>query len=286
MNRIGFGLALLGTLLIAPAIAAEPPVRDIYVPLEALQTLLEAPSQRVLLTPEQYEALVKKARSVPKEKAPHEVVLLSADYQLTVEDDRARISGTLVLEVLAEGLHAVPLTFDGVSIRLARLDGEPADIARSADGTHTLFVEGQGRHRLALEIITPVDTTAAQQLLGFHLPHAAATRLRATVPGNVEIKQGPGVISREVDDRSGLTRFELLPADEAIEMAFSLSNRQRRQQRVVIARAAFVDVITTADERLHATISLAILYRPVDRFELAIPEGFEVLDVQSPQLAH
>ncbi|HEY5315158.1 MAG TPA: hypothetical protein VIK18_21680, partial [Pirellulales bacterium] len=276
---------------IAPAVAAdpataEPVTRELYVPLDELPTLLAGPTRRVLLSRQQYDALLKKARPVKIEKPPQDVVLLSADYALTIEDERARIAGTLMLDVLTDGLHAVPLTLEDVGIRQAVLDGRGANIGHAQDDTLTLFVTGRGRHRLTLELLTELGAGSAQQAMSFRLPCCVATRLHATVPGNVEAKQGADVISRQVDERAGVTRFELLPRDGKMKLAFSLNNRQQRQQRVVIARGVLIDAITAADERLYATVSLAVLHRAVDRFHFAVPTGFDVLAVESPSLAH
>jgi hypothetical protein len=290
MNRRPLLLIAALLLAIVPPVAgdpaAEPVSRELYVPLDELPTLLAGPTRRVLLSRKEYDALVKKARPVKVEKPPQDVVLLSADYTLTIEDERARIAGTLMLDVLADGLHAVPLALEDVGIRQALLDGEAANIGRLPDDTVTLFVEGQGRHRLTLELLTELGAGTAQQALNFRVPCCVATRLHAVVPGNVEAKEGADVISRKVDERAGVTRFELLPRDGRMTLAFSLNNRQQRQQRVVVARGVLIDSITAADERLYATVSLSVLHRAVDRFRFEVPASFEVLEVQSPALAH
>ena len=59
-----------------------------------------------------------------------------------------------------------------------------------------LFVEGRGRHELTLDMVAPLETTAARQVLNFRLPRPPAAKLRLTVSGDVEIKGGADVISR------------------------------------------------------------------------------------------
>ena len=51
------------------------------------------------------------------------------------------------------------------------------------------------------------------------------------------------------------------------------------------ARSVLVDEVTEAYERLHATISMGVLHRAVDSFRFRVPEGFDVTEVSSPQLA-
>jgi hypothetical protein len=289
-------LILLALVLAAaastPAAGNAPPpppkeekVREIFVPFDDLHVLLEGPTERVLLSREQYEELLAKARKSVESRAPREALLASADYVATAGDERAEIAGTLALSVLEDGLHAVALDVAGVGLRSATLDGKSAPIGLADDGRLTVFVEGKGQHKLVLEMVAPIQTTAARQILNFHLPMPAATTLRLTVPGDVEVKSGAPVIARTFDEAAGQTRIELLPQHGDVSLVMTLNSRLKRKDRVVVARSVLVDEVTASYERLHATVSMAVLHRAVDQFRFAVPAGFEVTDVRSPQLA-
>src|SRR5262245_54948721 len=88
---------------------ADHPIREIFVPFEDLNVILESDKQRVFLTRQEYEDLVKQAKSKPQTPAPHKVVLSSAEYQGELQDGRALITGVLTIEVLEDGLFALPL---------------------------------------------------------------------------------------------------------------------------------------------------------------------------------
>ncbi len=271
-----------------PANAAEPRplVREVYVPFSDLNVLLENQPQRVLLSREQYEELLKKAKKAPETHAPQPAMIVAADYSGMIQEERAQVTGTLTVEVLEDGLHALPLDISGVGLRRAGLDGQGASIGRAPDGKLTLFVQGKGRHALVLEIVAPLETTAAQQVLTFRLPQPPAVRLRIAVPGDVEIKSGAAVVSRVVDEAAGVTRFELVLlrlGDTTLVM--TLNSRLARRQRAVVARSVLIDEVTQAYERLHATVSLAVLHQAVDRFRFLVPEGFEITEVASPLLS-
>ncbi|MBI2477161.1 MAG: hypothetical protein HYV60_00425, partial [Planctomycetia bacterium] len=283
-------LALVGnTVVSAPlASAAEPnikPIREIFVPFDDLNVLLEGDAERAFLTREEYEDLIARAKQTPIEHAPHQVLLLSADYDTTIQQERAAIRGKLWIEVLEAGLHAIPLELNGVGIRTALLDGEPASLGRNSQGQVLLFVEGTGKKQLELDLVTALQTSAAQQSLQFTLPTPSATKLRVTVPGDVEVRSGAAVVSRSVDQTAGVTRFELLPQRGPRALVMSLNNKLLLEQRVVMARSVIVDEMTQAYERLHATVSLSVLHGAVDQFLFRIPRGFEVTDVASPTLA-
>ena len=302
-NPRGRMLCVLFALLASAALAAESAkpekVREIFVPYEDLSTLMEGNSQRVFLTRQEYDDLLAKAKKKPPEiPAPQGALLLAAEYDGTIEEGRVRLSGAIDLEVLEEGLHALPLDMSGVGVRRAAfvvpasagsapagITNPSAPIARDAKGQTILFVEGIGRHRLLLEMVAPLQTSAAQQSLTFRLPTPAAARLRLVVPGNVEVKSGAKVVSRTLDEAAGVTRFELLLPKEQLSLVMSLNNRMLRQQRVVVARSVLVDEITSAYERLHTTVSFDVLHGAADRFRLALPEGFEPTEVLSPLLS-
>ena len=119
----------------ARARETEPIVRELFVPFEDLDVILEATGRRLFLTRAEYEALRDQAQKQADQPAPHKTALLRADYDATVEDGRVRISGQIVIDVLADGLQAVPLELGGVGLRRATLDNEPAALSQPRDGT-------------------------------------------------------------------------------------------------------------------------------------------------------
>lgn len=261
-------------------------VREILVPFDALPVVLPKDAGRVMLSRDEYENLLKKAARTPPEAAPPcQAAILAADYTASIAHQRAEMVGRLIVEVLADGLHAVPLDLGGVGLRSALLDGRAASLGRRDGEPLRFFVEGRGRHELKLEMVAPVETTAACQTLHFRLPATPAGRLRLTVPGDVEIKGGAAVVTRELDRAAGLTRFELLPHAGDTSVVMSLNSHLYRQQRAVVARSVFINEVTQAYQRLHATLYLEILHQAVDRFQFAVPDGFEVTEVVSPMLA-
>ena len=143
------------------------PVREIMVPFEDLHVLLEEKTQRVLLTRKEYEDLLARARRGAEARAPQGAVLSSAEYSVQVADERALITGTLTVDVLDEGLHAIGLEVGNVGLRSATLDGKGAPIGLADDGRLMLFVEGAGRHSLVLQMVAALQTTAARQILDF-----------------------------------------------------------------------------------------------------------------------
>ncbi len=277
----------LGTARPAAAEETAPPekVRELFVPFKDLNILLENQPRRVLLSREQYDELVEKAKITPARHVPRAAVLTAADYRGASDGQRVRFTGTLAIDVLEKGLQALPLDLSGVGLLSAKLDQRDASIGRTPAGGLSLLLEGVGRHALVLEMVAPLETTAAQQKLFFRLPRAAAGGLRLTVPGDVEIRSGADVAGRVVDRTAGVTRFELLPTSGDATLLMSLNSHLQRHDQAVVARSVLVDEVTAACEKLYATVSLGILYGAVDRFSFVVPEGFEITEITSPLLA-
>ena len=283
-------VAVLLVCLLARTNAAEhlqrsQLVREIFVPFADLNVILEAGGQRVFMEREKYEALVQQARRTAEAAPPHAYSMASADYDITVQDGKATIQGRLVIDVAAKGIHAIDLDLGGVGLREATLDGQPASIAQVTAGKTTLFVSGVGQHAFALEMVTPLEVAAARQTLRFRLPKANTGRMRAIVPGDVEIRSGATVLTRTVDQAAEVTRFELLPTHAETTLVMSLNNRTAQLQQVVTASNVYVVELTDAYQRLHVTHSMKVLHGAVEQFRIAVPADHEIIDVSTPLLS-
>ena len=261
------------------------PAREIYVPFEDFNVLLESQTRHVFMTRKQYQELVRRAAVAPDKQAPVGASILSANYQAIIESGRARVLGELQLEVLAGGVQTIPLELSGVGILSAILDGQAASLAKGDGGRPLLVVEGRGRYELTLELIIPIVSAVDRQSLNFQLPTPSSTRFSLAVPGDVTIKEGAEVIRRHFDEQDGMTRFDILPPAGPTQLSLSLSNRRLRERSAVVARSVLVDEITEAYERLHATVSLGLLHGAAAEFRFVIPTGFEVTSVATPLLA-
>ena len=114
-------LVSMQTSIDRPLLAVEPaqPVqrpdaREVFVPFEDLNVILEGQPRRVLLSREEYQQLKSAAKAEAQARPPHEAVILAADYQVDVQSGRAVISGVLVLEALTPGVRAIRLDLAGV----------------------------------------------------------------------------------------------------------------------------------------------------------------------------
>ncbi len=225
------------------------------------------------------------AKHAPDEALPEQVALLSAEYDATLQSGRAVLTGKLQVEVLADGMQAIPLSISGVGVRSAQLDGKPAALVNAGNGTLQLILQGKGMHELQLEMVLPVATAAAQQSLTWTVPVPPATRFHLSVPGNVEMKSGAAILNRRVDSTAGVTHFDLLPAQGAMNLVMSLNNKRLRDETTMLARGVLINEITQGYQRLHANLSMNVLHGAADEFRIAVPTDYEITQVTSPLLA-
>lgn len=74
-----------------PAAGPEVMVREILVPFADLNVLLEDQPRRVLLSRQDYEELLKKAKTTPETKAPQPAAWISGEYSGTIEQERGAL---------------------------------------------------------------------------------------------------------------------------------------------------------------------------------------------------
>ena len=279
---------LLGSVTYADQAAAgeistakPEPVRELLIPFEDLNVVLEGAPKRVMLSRQQYEQLLEAAKAQPADDAPRQALVLQADYQATGEAGRVIITGKLIVEVLSDHWHALPLDLSGVGVRNVTLDGKAAALGRADDGRLVLFIQGVGRHKVTIELVAPMQSDTARQTLNLTLPMPAAGSLTMTVPGDVEVLRGAAVLDRQFNEARETTTLQLLPTRGRLDLTMTLNSRLKHADRMVLARSVQAAEVTQAMETIHAMITLEVLHRAVDRFAFRVPDGFEVTHVQS-----
>ena len=287
LPRIHIILAACGLFcgaLISSGLAQEKS-REIYVPFKDLKSVLAGSIERIYLPRSEYESLLKKADVKPGDTPPQKTVLRKARYDLVLHEDFASIKATMEVESLEQGLQLLPLKFAGVSVLKVSIDGDEAPVVRSNPQIISVLLQRKGKFTVAMELATPVRHAAAEQSFAMELPHAANESIGMTVPGNIEIKSGASVVQRQIDQEANTTTFELLPRPGPLAVTMSLNNKRLQTERQIVARSVVVDELNDSLERLHATYSMEIVQGATSKFEYEIPAGFEVTNVDSPDLA-
>ncbi|MDR1383642.1 MAG: hypothetical protein LBJ67_07335 [Planctomycetaceae bacterium] len=278
-------------------------VREIFVPNSEMATLLENCKDRVLLSREEFETLLleslqqqSKTPDEPEAVPPNPLVFLSSGLTIVVEGEQAKIKAVLEWESFSDKWQTASLPLENVAVHSALLNGDPAKLGikpqlenstQTNQAEYLLFLRGKGRHKLELELTTPLYLDAVRQELRFQIPYAPKTAETLAVPGDVELKEGAMIVRREVKGEgvSRMTRFELLPKNPSQHLVLTLNSHRTRKIRSVLARSVQFAEVTEHYEKLHATVSLDVLHQPIPSAEFIVPSGFEMTEVTSPQLA-
>ena len=253
--------------------------RQIFVPLENLDVLLDGNSNRVLLSRDEYDALLKSAKTREIKRAPMDSAILSANYTGEISEGVALIKGELVVEALNEGLVQIPLPLTGVAIRSAAIDGQPAKLWRNKNRQIVLVTDSQSRQTLKIEMTVPLQTSAARQIVSLQLPAPSATSFQLKVPGNVEVKSGVPVVERTYDQANNTTQFDLLPSRESMSIVMSLNNRLLKDEQVTVSRSVLIHKLMPHSQEMHVTCSMDVIHGVLEQVEFSVPDGFQVSHV-------
>ena len=292
-------LLVIGMNVSSEAASKPEKRREIFVPEIELSALLDGCADRVLLPRNEFDELVAKADAIAKadaEKmriaglsspAPVSFAMLASKYEIQVEGELVSISGVVELETFANEPVLIPLPHTGVVLRGVTLDANPAKIGRKTDNDPLLvIVEKNGKHRLQLEYVTTLQIDSTRQEFAFKVPTAPQSQWSLEIPGDVELESGASIIKRTVDGHgvTGKTRFEFIAQSGNVHLVMTLNSHKSRSVRAVLAKSVQFNEITENYRRIHATVSLDVLHRPIDSFSFAVPDGFDVTDVDTTML--
>ena len=253
--------------------------RQIYVPFESLDVLLDGNSNRVLLSREEYDALLKSAKTREIKRAPMDSAILSANYTGEISEGVALLKGELVVESLNEGLVQIPLPLSGVAIRSATIDGQPAKLWRNKRKQIVLVTASQSRQTLNIEMTVPLQTSAARQVMSLQLPSPSTNSFKLKVPGNVEVKSGVPVVKRTYNQTNNSTQFDLLPSRKTMNIVMSLNNRLLKDEQVAVSRSVLIHKLTPHSQEMHVTCSMNVIHGVLEQVEFSVPDEFQVSHV-------
>lgn len=200
-----------------PLFAAEKPKSEprtperteLWVPSEELARVLEKSENKnaVLLTPEQYNALIRDAGKLkPDDLAkppPTNAVVESIRLKGRVLDGESGITlhGEITAKALADDWSLVNVKLPWRSVgKLSTTGGALLDVPAESKKTTSLatasalslFVKGPAAHRVAFDCVAPINHGGSpdERVLYFE-PTSVPTVLELTLPAGAQVTQGP-----------------------------------------------------------------------------------------------
>ena len=186
-----FSLALALVVASISASAAEqaqlPDRREIYVPTRDLKTVLAAYPRAVLLSREQYETLLRDAKTklIPTPEPPQRAVFSSARYTGELAGNVLDVHAEFTVHVLSDQWAELSMRLGPHSLGNLTLDGSSA-LDAAPEGAR-LLICGKGEHKISAEFMVPVMKERGVNSLRLNLPKAAAGLFTLTLPPDTQV---------------------------------------------------------------------------------------------------
>lgn len=240
--------------------AAEPPDGQVQIPLAAYASLL---GERAGATPPRYTLGPARVTLLVVEEAGAPAV--------------ARVHAELTVELLADGLVAVPILPHGTAVTSVLVGGSPASLAALPEGL-ALVVEGPGTRKVAAAYEVVATGSEGGRTITLPLPAASSVELTATLPGEgIDAAVVPSSGVRRESSGGRTTLIATLPAPAAGTGAM-LSWRSPEGPGHALVRAAYEG--TLADDTVTFAVVLAVeLFSEGTFLPHLLPERVTLLDL-------
>ena len=262
-----------------------PVVREIFAPSDQIPYLLHGGNERVWLSRNEYQALLASVEKAPVETPPFNIALKQARYDIRIEGEKAAIRGELALDVLAPGWQLLKLDLSGLAVDSSASGGANHPLARGDDGSVYFVTNQQGERSLVLTMQAPVTRTQTLQTIRIRLPQGAANQYRVTVKGNVELTAGATVASRSYSEPDNDTRFELIAGSGDLNLVFSLNNRDKLGESIVLTHADILASIAKESQSAGVLLKVAVLHGEIRRLQMRVSKEWDVTAVAGDLLA-
>src|SRR4051812_14077857 len=148
-----------------PPQPVAPEQREIWVPWKQLAEVLDEYPNAVVLSREQYTALLRDAAldRHAKPVAPRRAALTAAKYEARLTGKVVQVTAVFTVNVLSDEWSQVPLNFQGASVGSVKVDGEaafeqPIGLAQKGAGVSpaNLLLRGKGERKVQVDFTVPV----------------------------------------------------------------------------------------------------------------------------------
>jgi hypothetical protein len=289
--------------------AGEPDVRRLYVPTERLDAVLRGDRQGVLLPKEEFRRLYEAARAADETEVhtPGGIVVTSARFEAQLADEQLQMTASVKLTQFERGWQVVRLPMAGLSLQSARLDDQPAAVARDGEQRSVLllFSDTTGEHTLRLELTTPLNALGSDRLAEFQTLGAPAGLLTLEVPEGKSLlvdglRQSPstapgGAVSDDDNDDGGDDRDDSEANRPKLyrvalggrgRVSLRLTDRDLRHaaDALVFASTAYGLQVAPGEVTWSTQTSVQAWGQGLSRLTFTVPRELEVASVESTGL--
>jgi hypothetical protein len=273
-----------------PVVQPDPgkqPVRErertIYVPYDQLEKVFQDGGKGVFLPYREFldlwnELTLKREEDKDKEP-PSDGVISKADYVGHVEGQTLVLDAKLSVESFKKGWVALPITNSPLG-GIAEANAGKA-VLRSTDKSTDLLLPDKGVYEITLKLMIPIQQVAGKSSTTLALPAAAVSKLIINVPGGgleFEVAPSAAFTSRPLGGQTELSFF-FGSASQTPRLSWGAPQGVTQMTPLLLADTKLESVLGAGSIATTANFDFRILRAPMDKFEISIPAGQEVLGV-------
>ena len=248
----------------------------------------QGPAGTVTLSRSDYDRLLDLSNRVgaPPERAPLAAALGRADITVRVDGGVARASFALEGEVFHSGVVKVPL-IAGTTLLDARLANGPLPLV-SENNALVGLISGPAAFAATLEWATPLTMTPGRGSFVLPVPSAGSVTATIDIPGErTDVRISPGLLlSRSSAGGRTTIQATLSPGTSTQVYWSSRDSVAVPTQRDVRFLSDLKTLITIGEAEVRAVslIDVTVLQGEAQRFEVRLPQGYEVVSVSGSTL--
>ncbi len=274
MNRIR-AITFIALFALTPEVHAQAPVPSGH-------------PGTVTLSRSDYDRLLDLAANRPAgpATAPAAAALARADIRVRAGATMARATMRIDGEVFRPGVAKVPLIKDATLLE-ARMDGRPLPVIAESN-TVVAFVGGPGAFAATLETGSPIAFSTGRASFTLPVPSAGSATASIDVPGEqADVHVANGIVLRRVSASGRSVVDVALPTGRSVEVWWSTHEAAPattpRDVRI-LSEVKSVMSIGESDVRLVSLLSATVVQGEPSRFDVALPDGYEVESVSGASL--
>lgn len=226
------------------------------------------------------------------EGPPLAAALGAGSYTVSADRDWAEVQAEVEVQTFRSGWNEIALLPSQVLVAEATLNGRPLPVYLK-DGQYRFMLKGVGRHKLHLSYHLKVNDSGPSHQLKLVTPNTTASQVTLKLKHRkVHLSSSPAVPLRDAPRKTGTLKRGVLPAGRDVTFTWTplevhpeLRGQATQQKPKVYARVYYLAVVTEKAVRSKVQVDYSILRNHLNRLEIAIPKGNEVVNVACPNLA-
>jgi hypothetical protein len=256
---------------------------ELWIPQSEIPSALKTHPRAVLLTREQYEALVRDARppaATEAEAPPAPVVLRSLRMTARAADAIVIAEAEMRVDVLSAEPAALPLRFSPATLASLTLDENSTLAAPEKAGGEPAALLPPGRHTLKAVLHYPVSVSAAGHTIAVCGTPAGASSFSLTLPAAERIESALTWTTKTAEGMATHS-FQLPPSDQPQAITWSRRDIRDLAGTAVMQSCDYTYSLDTV--KLHADLGMTFTARlaalPAS-YTLPLPAEARVLSVE------